>query len=181
MCRFSDTGIALTSHNRCHARDSQKPCIEFLLCTIRRHPLRKLACRFRLHNISKRIDSCCNRIQLSMVYHALWDRRHSGATGMYVNALGRTRLVHWLILVAPSCLRSRNARYILLKSLNKHVLYPAVLNMYLSATKKIINFFLTVPVRNRKMNQGPSSWVPQKWFSGIFYPVMQVDSCFKSI
>ena len=35
----------------------------------------------------------------------------------YVNALGATRLVHWLILVAPSCLRSHNARYIMLKSL----------------------------------------------------------------
>ena len=34
----------------------------------------------------------------------------------YVNALGATRLVHWLILVAPSCLRSHNARYIMLKS-----------------------------------------------------------------
>ena len=35
----------------------------------------------------------------------------------YVNALCATRLVHWLILVAPSCLRSHNARYIMLKSL----------------------------------------------------------------
>ena len=35
----------------------------------------------------------------------------------YVSALGATRLVHWLILVAPSCLRSHNARYIMLKSL----------------------------------------------------------------
>ena len=35
----------------------------------------------------------------------------------YVNALGATRLVHWLILIAPSCLRSHNARYIMLKSL----------------------------------------------------------------
>ena len=36
----------------------------------------------------------------------------------YVSALGTTRLVHWLILVAPSCLRSHNARYTMLKSLN---------------------------------------------------------------
>ena len=35
----------------------------------------------------------------------------------YVSALGATRLVHWLILVAPSCLRSHNVRYIMLKSL----------------------------------------------------------------
>ena len=35
----------------------------------------------------------------------------------YVSALGATRLVHWLILVAPSCLRSHNAQYIMLKSL----------------------------------------------------------------
>ena len=35
----------------------------------------------------------------------------------YASALGATRLVHWLILVAPSCLRSHNARYIMLKSL----------------------------------------------------------------
>ena len=32
-----------------------------------------------------------------------------------VNALGATRLVHWLILVAPKCLRSHNARCIMLK------------------------------------------------------------------
>ena len=47
-------------------------------------------------------------------------RRPSGATRGplgYVSALGATRLVHWLILVAPSCLRSHNARYIMLKSL----------------------------------------------------------------
>ena len=36
----------------------------------------------------------------------------------YVSALGAIRLVHWLILVAPSCLRSHNARYIMLKSLS---------------------------------------------------------------
>ena len=36
----------------------------------------------------------------------------------YVSALGATRLVHWLILVASSCLRSHNARYIMLKSLS---------------------------------------------------------------
>ena len=39
----------------------------------------------------------------------------------YVNALGATRLVHWLILVAPSCLRSHNARYIMLKSLSHYL------------------------------------------------------------
>ena len=45
----------------------------------------------------------------------------------YVSALGATRLVHWLILVAPSCLRSHNARYIMLKSLNT-ALYPCKAN-----------------------------------------------------
>ena len=44
----------------------------------------------------------------------------------YVNALGATRLVHWLILVAPSCLRSHNARYIMLKSLNKMLHNPLI-------------------------------------------------------
>ena len=34
----------------------------------------------------------------------------------YVSRLGATRLVHWLALVAPSCLRSHNARYVMLKS-----------------------------------------------------------------
>ena len=33
-----------------------------------------------------------------------------------VNALGATRLVHWRIRVALECLRSHNARYIMLKS-----------------------------------------------------------------
>ena len=41
----------------------------------------------------------------------------------YVSALGATRLVHWLILVAPSCLRSHNARYIMLKSLSNRMPY----------------------------------------------------------
>ena len=37
----------------------------------------------------------------------------------YVTALGFTGLVHWLILVAPLCLWSHNAWYIMLKSFNK--------------------------------------------------------------
>ena len=45
---------------------------------------------------------------LSMMYRALWDRRHEGAT--------RIRRVHWRIRVAPECLPSHNARYIMLKS-----------------------------------------------------------------
>ena len=65
-------------------------------------PLRNFACKFRLHYVSKPNNSCYNR----------------GPLG-YVNALGATRLVHWLILLAPSCLRSHNARYIMLKSLIK--------------------------------------------------------------
>ena len=32
-------------------------------------------------------------------------------------------LVHWLILMAPSCLQSHNARYIMLKSLNMYQHY----------------------------------------------------------
>ena len=60
---------------------------------------------------------------------ALWDRRHSGALG-YVNALGATRLVHWLILVAPSCLRSHNARYIMLKSLIKNIVTVILIKFY---------------------------------------------------
>ena len=42
---------------------------------------------------------------LSMMYRALWDRRHEGATR-----------ITWRIRVAPECLRSHNARYIMLKS-----------------------------------------------------------------
>ena len=34
----------------------------------------------------------------------------------YISACGATRLVHWLIPVAPSCLQSHNAQYIMLKS-----------------------------------------------------------------
>ena len=44
---------------------------------------------------------------LSMMYRALWDRRHEGATRISQC----TRRV-----VAPECLRSHNARYIMLKS-----------------------------------------------------------------
>ena len=44
----------------------------------------------------------------------------------FVSALGATRLVHWLILVAPLCLRSHNARYIMLKSLSLTVAYSII-------------------------------------------------------
>ena len=43
-------------------------------------------------------------------------RGHSD-TSVHSARIGATRLVHWLILVAPSCLHSHNARYIMLKSL----------------------------------------------------------------
>ena len=51
------------------------------------------------------------------MYRALWDRRHSGATR--IRQCTR-RYAPWLILVAPSCLRSHNARYIMLISLSNH-------------------------------------------------------------
>ena len=49
---------------------------------------------------------------LSMMYRALWDRRHEGATRISQC----TRRVLTYIRVAPECLRSHNARYIMLKS-----------------------------------------------------------------
>ena len=42
---------------------------------------------------------------LSMMYRALWDRRHKGATRISQ---------HWRIRVSPECLRSHNAGYIML-------------------------------------------------------------------
>ena len=58
--------------------------------------------------------------------HVIIGFKHDVACIVRSEALGGhsdTRLVHWLILVAPSCLRSHNARYIMLKSLrNAHYL-----------------------------------------------------------
>ena len=62
LCRFSDTGIIMTSQRRCYARDLEKPCIDFLQCMIRLFPLRNFACKFRLRNVSKPNNSCHNRI-----------------------------------------------------------------------------------------------------------------------
>ena len=63
----------------------------------------------------------------------------------YVSALGATRLVHGLILVAPSCLRSHNARYIMLKSLiNSSGAVGAVLAIGSSGTASFCNSFAIV-------------------------------------
>ena len=62
LCRFSDTGIIMTSHRRCYARDLKKTCIDFLQCMILLLPLRNFACKFRLRNVSKPNNSCHNRI-----------------------------------------------------------------------------------------------------------------------
>ena len=57
----------------------------------------------------------------------------------YVSALGATRLVPWLILVAPSCLRSHNARYIMLKSLNNTFLAWVVI-LYTQQFSQILDW-----------------------------------------
>ena len=87
-----------------------KPCIDFLQCMIRHLPLRNFACKFRLLNVSKPKISCHNRM-----YRVLGDRGHPGATR--IRQFTRC-VVHWLILMAPSCLRSHNVRCIMLKCLN---------------------------------------------------------------
>ena len=53
---------------------------------------------------------------LSMMYRALWDRRHEGATriSQCTRRVAPSALTY--IRVAPECLRSHNARYIMLKS-----------------------------------------------------------------
>ena len=79
--------------------------------------LRKFASRFPLRNVSKRITSCHSQIQAWCSVHCAIGGTQ-GPLG-YVSALGARRLVHWLILMTPSCLRSHNACYIMLKSLNK--------------------------------------------------------------
>ena len=68
----------------------------------------------------------------------------------YANALGATRLVHWLILVAPSCLRSHNARYIMLKSLNTcEIVAPEMFHQTISMISLCIcSFFHTLYERH---------------------------------
>ena len=70
-----------------------------------------------------RLQICGFAVYQNEIIHVIIGFKHdvscivrSGPLG-YVSAWGATRLVHWLILVAPSCLRSHNARYIMLKSL----------------------------------------------------------------
>ena len=53
------------------------------------------------------------------MYHALWDWGTQRAL-RYISTLGAFCLLHWLIPIAPSCLQSRNARYIMLKSLKTY-------------------------------------------------------------
>ena len=80
---------------------------------IRLLPLRNFACKFRLRSISIQINSCHNRI---MIYRALWDRRHEGATRISQC----TRRVAPSALTYPSGPWSHNARYIMLESLSTH-------------------------------------------------------------
>ena len=61
----------------------------------------------------------------------------------YVSALGAMRLVHWLILVAPSCLRSHNAQYIMLKSLI--ITYCQRCNMFLNMKRNIFISMVHIP------------------------------------
>ena len=73
-----------------------------------------------LHEIEKNIGAyhigVYNIFQdLSMMHRALWDQRHSGAIRI-CQWTRLTRLMHWLIAVAPSYPPSHNARYIMLKS-----------------------------------------------------------------
>ena len=56
-----------------------------------------------------------SKSDFSMIYHALWDQRHSGATRIHQCTCAMC-LMHWLILVAPLCLRSHYAWCIMLKS-----------------------------------------------------------------
>ena len=63
LCRFSDTGIILTSQRHCYACTwPTKLCIDFPQCMIRHLPLRNFACKFRLRDISKPNNSCHNRL-----------------------------------------------------------------------------------------------------------------------
>ena len=56
LCRISDVTKALP------CTWLAKPCIDFLQCMISHRALRKFASRFPLRNVSKRINSCHNRI-----------------------------------------------------------------------------------------------------------------------
>ena len=77
---------------------------------------------WKLHGMFKDLSMlyyASNRIihvisDLCIMYHALWDRRHKRATRMSVHEAHYR--VHWCIRVVSECLRSYNARYIMLKS-----------------------------------------------------------------
>ena len=63
LCQFNDTGIIMTSQRRCHARDSQTmQSFSAMRDSSPPGDLRRFACRFRLRNVSKLINSCHNQI-----------------------------------------------------------------------------------------------------------------------
>ena len=93
-----------------------KPCMDFLQCMIPHLLLWNFARKIRLRNVSIPNNSCHNRIKAWCIVHCEIGCTQ-GPLG-YVSALSAACLVHWLILVAPWCLRSHDARYIMLKSLN---------------------------------------------------------------
>ena len=116
FCGDLVTPESLWRHKGVAMHVTYKTMHRFPQCMIRHLPLRKIAYKFRHHNVPTPNNSCYNRILAWCIVHC----EIGGTQGPlgYVNALGATRLVHWLILVAPSCLRSHNTRYIMLKSLN---------------------------------------------------------------
>ena len=111
LCRISDTGIIMVSQRRCDARDSQNNANILynarFLTTCFVYSLANFG--FVLHQ--------------NEFIHVIIGFKHdvpysvgSEALAGYSDMSGATRLVHWLILVVPSCLRSHNAWYIMRKS-----------------------------------------------------------------
>ena len=110
-----------------------------LLKLLSRHVLCSNVWFFRFYQLlffrmnSKRVlwrDQCGAILAFPMqLYHLA--QNEQGPLG-YVSARGATRLVHWLILMAPWCLRAHNAWYIMLKSLINYLIFQYDFNWNLN-------------------------------------------------
>ena len=91
----------MTSQRRCHERDSQNKAYIFYNT------------RFVAASFGNELADLSLVIYQNELVHVI-----IGPLG-HIGALGATRLVQRLIFVAPSCLPSHNAPYIILKSMTK--------------------------------------------------------------
>ena len=107
LCRFSDTRILMMSQRHCYPCDPQNHAWIFYNAWI---------IIFRFGTSFANFGFVMYQIQ---IIHVMIRFKHDVLCTVRLEASRATRIRHWVILVAPSCLRSDNAQYIMLKSSNR--------------------------------------------------------------